>query len=266
MDTSILIIAGSDSCGGAGVEIDLKCAAAHDVHGCCAITAVTAQNTCEVTAIQSVEPDVVRAQIDAVFTDMPPAAIKIGMLGNADVATCVAEALAEHPEVPVVLDPVLVATAGATLTEASVFDLVRHTLIPRAAVVTPNIPEAGELTGIEVVDAQTMSQAAQVLLDAGAEAVLIKGGHGHDATIVDRLYLDGEVFEYPSKRLEGEFHGTGCCLSTAIASNLALGLPLEEAVREGHDFIARALREPLDLGHGTRVFNPLRASRFWKHV
>lgn len=266
MDTSILIIAGSDSCAGAGIEIDLKCAAAHDVHGCCAITAVTAQNTREVTAIQPIDHEVVRAQINAVFDDMPPAAIKIGMLGNADVAACVAEALAEHPDVPVVLDPVLVATAGATLTEASVFDLVRDTLIPRATVVTPNIPEASELTGIEVVDAESMREAAQAFLDAGAHAVLIKGGHDHADVIVDRLYMGSDVYEYPSPRLEGEYHGTGCCLSTAIACNLALSLSLEKAVHEAHDFIARALREPLDLGHGTRVFNPLNASNVWTRI
>lgn len=264
MDTSILIIAGSDSCGGAGIEVDLKCAAAHDVHGSCAITAVTAQNTCEVTDIQPIDPSVVRAQVDAVFDDMLPAAIKIGMLGNGDIATCVAEALMEHPDVPVVLDPVLVATAGATLTEASVFELVRDTLIPRATVVTPNIPEASELTGIDVVDAESMRRAAQAFLDSGAQAVLIKGGHDHADVIIDRLYMGSNVYEFPSRRLEGEYHGTGCCLSTAIACNLALGLPLEEAVREAHDFIARALAEPLDLGHGTRVFNPLNASRIWK--
>lgn len=263
MDDTILIIAGSDSCAGAGIEIDLKCAAAHGVHATCAITAVTAQNTCEVTAIQTIEPALVRAQIDAVFDDMPPAAIKIGMLGDADVASSVVQALLEHPEVPVVLDPVLVATAGATLTEASVFELVRDELIPRATVVTPNMPEASELTGIEVTDEESMGRAARAFLDSGARAVFIKGGHGHAQTIVDRLYMGDEVFSYPSKRLDGEYHGTGCCLSTAIACGLAQGLPLEEAVREAHDFIARALAHPLELGHGTRVFDPMRASRTW---
>lgn len=266
MDKTILIIAGSDSCAGAGVEIDLKCAEAHGIHASCAITAVTAQNTCAVTAIQPIDADVVRAQIDAVFDDMPPCAIKIGMLGNGDVATSVAQALLEHPDVPVVLDPVLVATAGATLTEASVFELVRDTLVPRATVVTPNIPEASELTGIEVTDRESMGQAARVFLDAGAQAVLVKGGHDHEDVIIDRLYVGDELFEYPGKRLAGEYHGTGCCLSTAIACNLAQGLSLEAAVREGHDFIARALAQPLDLGHGTRVFDPMRASKVYRRA
>lgn len=266
MDKTILIIAGSDSCAGAGVEIDLKCAAAHDVHGACAITAVTAQNTREVTAIQPIDPQVVRAQIDAVFDDMPPLAVKIGMLGNGDIATVVASALAEHPEIPVVLDPVLVATAGATLTEASVFTLVRDTLIPHAALVTPNIPEACELTGIDVHDAKSMQQAAHAFFELGARAALIKGGHEGGSTLVDRLYMGDDVHEFSSPRLPGEYHGTGCTLSTAIACNLACGMALVDAVREGHDFIARALAHPLDLGHGTRVFNPLNASRIWQRT
>lgn len=266
MDTSILIIAASDSCAGAGIEIDLKCAAAHGVHGTCAITGVTAQNTYEVTAIQSIEPTIVQAQIEAVFADMPPAAIKIGMLGDAGVAQAVATSLAEHPEIPVVLDPVLVATSGATLTEASVFELVRDTLIPRATVVTPNIPEATELTGVKVRDAESMGHAARAFLDSGAEAVLIKGGHDQADLLVDRLYVGDEVHEFVSPRLPGEYHGTGCCLSTAIACNLACGKPLVDAVRDGHDFIARALVQPLALGHGTQVFDPLRASNVWKRT
>ena len=266
MDTTILIIAASDSCAGAGVEIDLKCAAAHGVHGTCAITGVTAQNTYEVTAIQTIEPSVVRAQIDAVFADMPPAAIKIGMLGDAAVAQAVADALATHPDVPVVLDPVLVATSGATLTQASVFELVRDTLIPRATLVTPNIPEAGELTGVEVRDAGSMGQAARVFLDSGVRAVLVKGGHDQAELLVDRLYTDSGIHEFVSPRLPGEYHGTGCCLSTAIACNLACGKPLVDAVRDAHDFIARALVQPLALGHGTQVFDPLRASSIWKRT
>lgn len=263
MDRTILVIAGSDSCAGAGLQIDLKTAAAHGVHATCAVTAITAQNTREVTAIQSVDAGVVRAQIEAVFCDMPPHAIKIGMLGNADIAQAVAETLREHADIPVVLDPVLVATAGATLTEASVFELVRDTLIPAATLVTPNIPETSELTGIDVVDAESMRRSARAFLEAGARAVLIKGGHGTQDTLVDRLYLADGIHEYFAERRPGEYHGTGCSLSTAIACNLACGMTLESAVREGHEYIKRALANPLELGHGTRVFNPLRASQVW---
>lgn len=264
MDTSVLIIATSDSCGGAGIEIDLRCAAAHGVHGSCAVCGVTAQNSYEVTAIQIIDPDVVTAQIEAVFADMPPQAIKIGMLGSADVAQAVATCLAAHPEVPVVLDPVLVATSGATLTEASVFELVRDTLIPRATLITPNMPEASELTGIEVRDAESARRAARAFLEMGCEAVLLKGGHGHDEVIADRLYVDDDMHEFLSPRLPGEYHGTGCCMATTIACNLALGKPLVQAVGDAHDFIARALLYPLDLGHGTKLFDPLNASPVWE--
>lgn len=263
MDTSILVIAGSDSCAGAGAQIDIKTAAAHGVHASCAITALTAQNTREVTAIESTSPDMMRAQIEAVFDDMPPSAIKIGMLGNADIASTVVDVLACYADVPIVLDPVLVATAGATLTETSVFELVRDTLIPLACVVTPNIPEATELTGVEVTDAQSMGRAARVFLDAGARAVLIKGGHDASDVLVDRLYAGEDVFEFTSRRLKGEYHGTGCSLSSAIACNIACGMDLVDAVREAHAYIARALARPLELGHGTRVFDPLRGSRVW---
>lgn len=266
MEKTVLIIAGSDSCAGAGIEIDIKCAAAHDVHATVAITAVTAQNTFEVTAIQPVDATVVHAQIEAVCADMHPSAIKIGMLGSADVASAVARTLERHEEIPIVLDPVLVATAGATLTDASVFDIMKDELIPRASIVTPNMPEASELSGIEVVDTLSMRAAAQVFLEMGAASVLIKGGHDDSDVLADRLYFANEEHEFLSARLPGDFHGTGCTLSTAIACNIANGKSLVEAVREAHDFVARALLYPLDLGHGTQVFNPLNASETWKRV
>ena len=263
MDKTILVIAGSDSCAGAGMQIDIKTASAHGVHATCAVTALTAQNTCGVSAIDAADAEMVRAQIDMVFADMAPDAIKIGMLGCADVAFAVAERLTQYSEVPVVLDPVLVATAGATLTEASVFELVRDTLVGRATLITPNIPEAAQLSGIEIRDAASMNAAAAEIFAHGAHAVLIKGGHADGDILVDRLYMGDDVHEFASRRLPGVYHGTGCSLSTAIASNLACGMPLVEAVSCGHDFIARALERPLSLGNGTRVFDPLRASTVW---
>ena len=131
---------------------------------------------------------------------------------------------------------------------------------------TPNIPEAGELTGVEVRDAGSMGQAARAFLDSGVQAVLVKGGHDQAELLVDRLYTDSGIHEFVSPRLPGEYHGTGCCLSTAIACNLACGKPLVDAVRDAHDFIARALVQPLALGHGTQVFDPLRASSIWKRT
>lgn len=260
---TILTIAGSDSCAGAGIQIDMKTAAAHGIHATCAITAITAQNTREVTAVQMTEPEVLRAQIDAVFADMPPAAVKIGMLGTAEVAATVADALDAHPDVPVVLDPVLVATAGAELTSAAAFDVLRGRLVPRATVVTPNLPEASALTGADTSTPEGVRAAGEAFLQMGAKAVLVKGGHGSDETIVDVLYVgagdsgDQEVHEFTSQRLPGEYHGTGCSLSTAIACGLARGYDVPRAVSDAHAYLVEALRYGTDLGEGTNVFNPL---------
>ena len=241
MTTSILIIAGSDSCAGAGMQIDLKTAAAHGVYATCALTAVTAQNTTEVTAIQPIDPEIVQAQVEAVFADIAPRAIKVGMLGTKEVAEAVADTLSQHRDVPVVLDPVLVATAGGELTSAEAFDTIRDRLIPRATVVTPNLPEARALAGADPSDITGIGTCANRFLNMGADAVLIKGGHG----------------KMSSKRLKGEFHGTGCSLSTAIACNLARGFGLEESVLAAHDYLADALAHELALGGGSKIFNPL---------
>lgn len=272
---TILAIAGSDSCAGAGIQIDMKTAAAHGVHATCAITAITAQNTREVTAVQMTQPDVLRAQIDAVFADMPPAAVKIGMLGTAEVAASVAEALEAHPEVPVVLDPVLVATAGAELTSAAAFDVLRGRLVPRATVVTPNLPEAAALTGQDTGTPDGVRAAAEAFLRMGAGAVLVKGGHGNDEVIRDCLYVAARMaggapaegqgceqgadgaYVFEANRLPGEYHGTGCSLSTAIACGLARGDSVVQAVRSAHAYLSEALRYQTGLGQGTNVFNPL---------
>ena len=258
---TILSIAGSDSCAGAGIQIDMKTAAAHGVYATCAITALTAQNTLQVSAVQMTQPEVLRAQIEAVCADMPPAAVKIGMLGTAQTAQVVADALRGLAGVPIVLDPVLVATAGAELTSADAFGVLRGQLVPLATVVTPNLPEAAALAGVDVVDAASSAQAAQAFADMGAKAVLVKGGHGEEDVIVDRLYTqqpDGlSCREFTARRLPGEYHGTGCSLSTAIACNLAAGADVPQAVAAAHAYLASALRHETGLGHGTKVFNPL---------
>ena len=255
MTTTILIIAGSDSCAGAGMQIDLKTAAAHGVYATCALTAVTAQNTTEVTAIQPIDPEIVQAQVEAVFADIAPRAIKVGMLGTKEVAEAVADTLSQHRDVPVVLDPVLVATAGGELTSAEAFDTIRDRLIPRATVVTPNLPEARALA--DPSDITGIGTCANHFLNMGADAVLIKGGHGTEDTIYDRLYMASGMRKMSSKRLKGEFHGTGCSLSTAIACNLARGFGLEESVLAAHDYLADALAHELALGGGSKIFNPL---------
>lgn len=263
MKQSILVIAGSDSIAGAGAQIDIKVAAALGVHATCALTAVTAQSTMSVDAIQLVEPEVVRAQIRAVFSDLPPAAIKIGMLGGDSIARAVAAELAEHPEVPVVLDPVLVATSGGSLSTDLVLDTLEDVLIPMSCVVTPNIAEAETLAGMERIGTPEESrEAAEAILALGARNVLIKGGHDEGDECIDRLYCaDGEggareLLELRSARCEGEYHGTGCSLSTAIACGLAQGLSLEEAVTRAHDLVARMIASPTGLGHGSRIISP----------
>ncbi len=264
MNDTILIIAGSDSCAGAGMQIDLKTTAAHGVHATCALTAVTAQNTREVTAIQLVDPDMVVAQIRAVFADMKPQAIKIGMLGSSEIAQAVASELALHQDVPIVLDPVLVATAGGALTDAAAFDDIRDTLIAQATVITPNIPEAEALSGVSITNAASIGRAAQVFLNNGAKSVLIKGGHGDDEVIADRLYTMTGMRKFKSERLDGEYHGTGCSLATAIACNLAKGLLLEDAVAAAHAYLADTLHYVVEQGSGSRVFNPLnRIAQFY---
>lgn len=257
MDKAILVIAGSDSCSGAGAQIDLKTAAAHGVHAACALTAVTAQNTREVLGIQCVDADMVVLQMRAAFEDLDIAAVKIGMLGSGEVARAVADGLAAGPQVPVVLDPVLVATAGGQLTDADALTGALPSLLARAALITPNLPEAASLTGVDVVDEESASEAAAALMGAGAQAVLLKGGHAEGEVLVDRLFARDGVREYRSKRLPGEYHGTGCSLSTAIACNLARGAGLEEAVAAAHAYFADALQHPIAQGHGSRIFNPL---------
>ena len=269
MDKSILIIAGSDSIAGAGIQIDLKTAAAHGVYATCAITSVTAQNTLGVNAIQGIHPDVVTSQIWAVFDDVPPAAVKIGMVGNRNIAFGIYDGLFKHPNVPVVLDPVLVATSGVDLADDDAVDYLLKLLAPLSTVITPNHPEACALTGIDIEDEQSSAKAASILQERGVRNVLIKGGHpikddpANQST--DRLYLeDGTVLEFHHDRVPGEFHGTGCSLSTSIACNLARGMNVPDAVEAAGNFISRVLHASLDgtanvpTAHGTSLIDPFR--------
>ncbi len=269
MKKSILAIAGSDSIAGAGLQIDIKVAASLGVHATCAITAITAQNTMGVYAVEQMPPEMVKAQIDAVFADVPPQAIKIGMIGSSEVALAIADALRGHREVPVVLDPVLVATSGAALAEESLVDTLKQTLFPLATAITPNLPEAEALTAVRAASESAMREAAAKLLSFGVRNVLIKGGHGEADSdcgelCIDRLYAastsssdDIEILlETKSQRVPGEFHGTGCSLSTAIACGLAKGLPLAESVQVAHDKIASMIFSPTGMGKGSSIIDP----------
>ncbi len=255
---SILAIAGSDSCAGAGMQIDLKVAHAHGVYATCALTAITAQNTRAIRAVHGLPAELVAAQIEAVFEDISPDAIKIGMLGSAEVAEAVAEKLEAHPGLPVVLDPVLASTSGTPLSTSGVSSVLLERLLPLTTIVTPNLPELATLTGRPVDGPDAIAQAAHALMEHGVSLVLAKGGHGEGDLVVDRLFdKKGSVFEFASPRVPGEFHGTGCALSSAIACELASGQSVPEAVRRAHDYLSDPtsglIASHRDLGHGSTI-------------
>ncbi|NZA25219.1 bifunctional hydroxymethylpyrimidine kinase/phosphomethylpyrimidine kinase [Luteimonas sp. SJ-92] len=238
-----LAIAGSDSGGGAGIQADLKTFAAHRVHGLSALAALTAQHTRGVTAVHVPPADFLRAQIDACFDDFAIGAVKLGMLANAETANTVADALEARAPVPIVLDPVMVATSGARLLEDAALDVLRHRLLPKSALLTPNLPEAELLLGIRIRDRASMRAASSALLGCGAGAVLLKGGHlEEDADTVLDLYADADgVQELTHRRLPHSAHGTGCTLASAVTAQLCLGLPLREACVAATGYVHRAL-------------------------
>lgn len=238
-----LTIAGSDSGGGAGIQADLKAFRDVGVHGLCAITALTAQNLRGVTAVGITTPSLIHAQLDAVFDEFDIRAIKIGMLADTVTANTVADALDRRPQVPIVLDPVMVATSGATLLERDTVSVLRERLIPRAALITPNLPEAEILLGRKLSYASDLPDAAAALLELGAQAVLLKGGHLEgSAEIVDILHTATMTVSYRHARLPFEAHGTGCTLSSTIAAHIALGDPLDVAVAAGIARVQAALQ------------------------
>ena len=247
----VLTIAGSDPSGGAGIQADLKTFTALGAFGAAVVAALTAQNTRGVRGIEAVSPAFVVRQMDAVLDDLDVRAIKTGMLGRAGVVEAVADRLAVGPAVPIVVDPVLVATAGQSLTESQAIDPIRRRLLPLATLVTPNLAEAEALTGRRVSTTQEMRDAARALIDLGARAALVKGGHLPDAAL-DVLY-DGVTFnELTAPRAPGVFHGTGCTLSAAIAVGLARGATLHEAVTRAKRYVTDAIADSPARGQGAR--------------
>ncbi len=246
-----LTVAGSDSGGGAGIQADLKTFHAFGVFGTSAVTAVTAQNTLGVWAVHPVPPDVVRAQIDAVFDDLRPRAMKSGMLGSAPLVEAVAEALARQAPLPYVLDPVMVASSGDRLLEHGAEEALLRSLLPLATLVTPNLHEARILTGMAVECVEDMRRAARALVERGAAAALVKGGHLGEDEAVDVLWDGTRERVWRRQRLPSRHtHGTGCTLSAAVAAGLALGRPLETAVDGAVAFVARAIASAPGLGAG----------------
>lgn len=249
-----LTVAGVDSSGGAGVSADLHAFAAQGVWGACAVTAVTAQHSRGVDAVAALSPDIVVAQIEAVCRDMAVGAIKTGMLGTAEMAATVARALPAG--VPLVVDPVLVATTGAALYEG---DLGYEPLLRLAALVTPNAAETAALTGIEVGDDASMEAAARTLVAAGCAAALVKGGHVGDGPARDCLVVSGQpgpIWLDAPRVAGGDTHGTGCVLSATIAAGLALGDDVVAACRRGKAAVTAAIEGRLRLGGGIAAANP----------
>lgn len=258
-----LTIAGSDSGGGAGIQADLKTFQAFGVFGTSALTAITAQNTQGVRAIHAVPLEVVRAQIDAVVEDLPPRGLKSGMLATAELVAAVAEAIQDHGLSNYVLDPVMVATSGDRLLDADAEGAVARLLVPLATLVTPNLHEAGILTGGSVSTLDEMRQAARELVGMGAKAVLVKGGHLASGEAVDLLWDGVEERTWRRERIETRHtHGTGCTLSAAAAAALARGFALPEAVALAVDFVARAIETAPGLGAGHGPVNHFAGTPF----
>ena len=247
-----LTIAGSDSSGGAGIQADFKTMTMNGVFAMSAITALTAQNTTGVTGILNATPEFLAKELDAVFTDIFPDAVKIGMVSSRGLIHVIAGKLRESGAWHIVVDPVMVATSGAALLEPDAVTALEAELLPLAEVITPNIPEAEILCGHAITSPQEMEQAAREISEKYGCNVLCKGGHNlNDAN--DLLYkTDGTALWFKGRRIHNpNTHGTGCTLSSAIASNLAKGYPLEESVRRAKEYISGALAAMLDLGHGS---------------
>ena len=246
-----LTIAGSDCSGGAGIQADMKTMIVNGVYAMSAITALTAQNTTGVSAIQEATPDFLKLQLDSVFEDIYPDAVKIGMVASSELIHVIADRLRYYSAKNVVVDPVMVASAGSSLLKKHAVQTLITELLPVSTLVTPNIPEAQVLSGMIIESKEDMITAAKYIGDNHHCAVLLKGGHRiNDAN--DLLYTDGELLWFEGKRIDNpNTHGTGCTLSSAIASNLAKGFTLAESVQRAKEYISGALAALLDLGKGS---------------
>ena len=250
-----LTIAGSDSSGGAGIQADIKTMTANGVFAMSAITALTAQNTTGVAGIMEASPEFLKQQIDCIFTDIRPDAVKIGMVSSAELIIAIAEKLAEYQAENIVVDPVMVATSGAKLISDDAIDTLKERLLSMADILTPNIPESEVLSGMEIRTEEDMIKAAEKISENYHCAVLLKGGHQlNDAN--DLLYRKGSYRWFYGKRIDNpNTHGTGCTLSSAIASNLAKGFDMDTSVERAKAYISGALGAMLDLGKGSGPMN-----------
>ncbi|MDI6601562.1 MAG: bifunctional hydroxymethylpyrimidine kinase/phosphomethylpyrimidine kinase [Thermoanaerobacteraceae bacterium] len=254
-----LTIAGADSGGGAGIQADIKTFSAHGVFGMSVITSVTAQNTMGVIGIEDISPEMVALQMKAVFEDLYPDAVKIGMVSSEGIIKAIAEGLKTYRPEKVVLDPVMISKSGSPLLKPEAMEALKDELIPLCLVVTPNLMEAEALTGMEIKTPGDMREAARRILDLGAKSVVVKGGH-LTGDALDILYDGQGFYEVTSERIETKnTHGTGCTFSSAIAANLAMGYDLIESVKNAKEYITGAIKNSLNIGHGVGPTN-----HFWR--
>ncbi|WP_454062667.1 bifunctional hydroxymethylpyrimidine kinase/phosphomethylpyrimidine kinase [Candidatus Nitrospira salsa] len=247
----VLTIAGSDSGGGAGIQADLKTMSAHGVFGMSVITSITAQNTQEVTSVHDLPLSIIEAQLDAVFVDFDVAAVKIGMLATADIVQTVSKKITQYEGKNLIVDPVMVSKSGHTLLQTDAIQVLKTDLIPMALLITPNIHEAELLTETKIQTLADVRLACKTLQALGCQHVLIKGGHFLEKPAMDVLY-DGRFFRmYPGEYIDTPHtHGTGCTYASAIAANLAKGLPLPDSIEAAKRYITAAIRNALAIGHG----------------
>lgn len=256
MKGRVLIIAGSDPSGGAGIQADIKTVTALGGYAATAITALTVQNTKGVSAVHPVAPDIIAAQIEAVMSDIGADAIKVGMIGDVEIAAVIETALTKYSGMPVVLDPVLMATSGDALAKDGVAAFIRDRLIPLTDVVTPNTAEAAALSGLEVATRDGAVAAGEALVSLGAKAALVKGGHMSGDTVEDALVSAEGARIFSNPRIDTtSTHGTGCTLASAIAAGLAQGLALQTAVKRAVDYVHKAIATAPGFGGGQGPLN-----------
>ncbi|MGD8591108.1 MAG: hydroxymethylpyrimidine/phosphomethylpyrimidine kinase [Chromatiales bacterium] len=254
----VLAIGGHDPGGGAGIQADIESIAANGCHATTVVTCLTVQDSCNLSALHPVSPASVRAQIKAVMQDCPVRVIKIGLIGDPAIASDLAKFLHDHPQIPVVMDPVLAAGGGQNLATETLLDIIVDQLLPRCSLITPNSPEARRLCRSDL----SLELAARHLLEKGAKAVLITGTHEQTRQVSNRLYdVSGLLDSLEWERLPGEYHGSGCTLASAIAAGLGRGLPLREAVRQAQSFTWRSLQQGFRSGRCQTLPNRLHAIR-----
>lgn len=251
----VLTIAGSDCSGGAGIQADIKTITAHKLYAMSAITALTAQNTTGVYGVLEATPEFVGQQLDCIFSDIVPDAVKVGMVANPAIIEVIADKLTEYTAKNIVVDPVMVSTSGSKLISDGAINALLTKLLPLADVITPNLNEAESLYGLPIKNADDMLQAAKSISETIKTGVLVKGGHW-DNSADDLLYVDGKAHYFHSPKIDNpNTHGTGCTLSSAIACNLAMGHSIEESIANAKEYITGALKDGLDLGKGSGPLN-----------